>query len=179
MDKRGEEILAQKTWMWSIKLRGVVFRLQIHAINTWAPIKTNLTNEEQEQNYFARAMGSRLSIWNDWIKCCPCQSTRSSNLYSNELSKNGFPFTWKPLFEDSKDNCEGKRQKKEIQRTKSLKNSLYPPTTREWVFHYQIVIISMWPNPSTITNRDRHLPFCESSPWFRWKVNKTLAILGW
>ena len=65
MDEDGEEFVAQKTRMWSIKLRGAVFRLQIHAINTWAPIKTNLTNEEQEQNYFARAMGARLSIWKD------------------------------------------------------------------------------------------------------------------
>jgi len=32
--EREEEIVAQKTWMWSIKLRGAVFRLQIHAINT-------------------------------------------------------------------------------------------------------------------------------------------------
>jgi hypothetical protein len=50
----------------------------------------------------------------------------------------------------------------------------------------------MWHNALTpITNRDKHLPenrssdtenneFCESSPWFKgWKVNKTLAILGW
>ena len=37
MDEDGEEFVAQKTRMRSIKLRGVVFRLQIHATNTRAP----------------------------------------------------------------------------------------------------------------------------------------------
>ena len=42
MDEDGEEFVAQKTRMWSIKLRGAVFRLQIQAINTFeTPIKIN------------------------------------------------------------------------------------------------------------------------------------------
>ena len=51
MDEDGEEFVAQKTRMWSIKLRGAVFRLQIQAINTFeTPIKINWETIDKSSN---------------------------------------------------------------------------------------------------------------------------------
>ena len=67
MDEDGEEFVAQKTRMWSIKLRGAVFRLQIQAINTFeTPIKINLTNEEQELTLLAQLLG--LGQWDKIVR---------------------------------------------------------------------------------------------------------------
>ena len=67
MDEDGEEFVAQKTRMWSIKLRGAVFRLQIQAINTFeTPIKINLTNEEQELTLLAQLLG--LGQWGKIVR---------------------------------------------------------------------------------------------------------------
>ncbi len=58
------------------------------------------------QNYLGLGNGARLYDMDGLNKMLPLSeyNTNSSNLYSIELSQNGFPFTWKPLFVDSKDN---------------------------------------------------------------------------
>ncbi len=139
-------------------------------------------------------MGQDCTIWTDWIKCSsPCQSTRSSNLYSNELSKNGYHSLGSDSLKIPK-TIERKAPKERKKREpKSLKELSTPPKdSGVSVSLSNSESISMWHNALTpITNRDMHLPenrsrnterndFCESIPWFKgWKVNKTLAILGW
>ena len=124
MDKRGEEILAQKTWMWSIKLRGVVFRLQIQAINTWAPIKTNLTNEEQELTLLAKLLGlgnGGKIVYKEGLN----KMYTLINLYSLSWVKTE-PFTWKPLFEDPKTIVKESAKRKKY-REQSLSRTLSTP----------------------------------------------------
>ncbi len=127
--------------MWSIKLRGAVFRLQIHAINTCrSSADQDKFNERRTEAYligkitWAWAMGARLYDMERLNKMLPLSeyNTNSSNVFSNELSQNGFPFTWKPLFEDSKDNRRKSAKRKKEKRTKSLKElSTHPPPPKD------------------------------------------------
>jgi hypothetical protein len=69
---------------------------------------------------WAWAMGQDCTIEEGLNKMLPLSeyNTNSSNLYSIEFIKNGFPFTWKRLFEDSKDNRKKSAKRKKEERTK-------------------------------------------------------------
>jgi hypothetical protein len=111
-------------------LRGAVFRLQIHATNTWGTRSRQIKQELTllGKITWAWAMGQDCRLRNDCIKCCPCQSTTPTHLTCTPLS-------WVKTRTQRQLKESAKRKKRE----QSLSRTLYPPRTREWVFHSQIV----------------------------------------